>query len=637
MAGRNVAPNLSGMFQQINEGIASDKTASIYTDNFKRSMAPAIDMDDSESILAYSQWAKRNGYDDEAKQYMALGYKQRETETANKKEANRAKIAGAAGKISSSTNALAGAGDTAALTLNRKSLEQQLDAAIAAGDSGLVQDVTAKLTALSTAMPTAVSAKAKKGAEAIDKYRGWLSDMSEEDPRKPKLEKALAYLEADPETAAAYRDLQKEKMSVESAENAIQLQEDQLEENAYDITRRPYAERVESLQIATAEYRLQETMMSVDTAQRVAQDKQYEQDAKSLVQGMVQRGYFDPAKIPENIEPTIRAYAVGFLDKERAAKEQADVFAATNAKRVLTPYYYNQASLAAYVDPAAEEPEVKNAKIAQLLQEYDRIMSGDTMMPGELAEITGRIVGAIKERDAIQLKAIGNTDIPSAKALTGFRNMKDTKGLFEANSFHSLMDDSLKGQERYIEMQKALAGYMADNGIETFNNVTELYSAMEDIAPTLSDPAWSKASNTLDIRRKQGIQKFNRQMNQRESAFVESYVAEQIADDPGRAEFTDVIEDQAREVYDEKLTQVYDFFTTDNRWWMTNKGGLERDPETGIRLTPQMRMIMNAQDGGEWDTVKKMVGDEIAATIEARVMAGIPFNFEDLIIGEKKK
>ena len=82
MAGRNVAPNLSGMFQQINEGIASDKTASIYTDNFKRSMAPAIDMDDSESILAYSQWAKRNGYDDEAKQYMALSYQQKEKETS---------------------------------------------------------------------------------------------------------------------------------------------------------------------------------------------------------------------------------------------------------------------------------------------------------------------------------------------------------------------------------------------------------------------------------------------------------------------------------------------------------------------------------------------------------------------------
>ena len=40
MAGRNVAPDLSGMFEQINEAIASDKTSSIYTDNFKRSMAP---------------------------------------------------------------------------------------------------------------------------------------------------------------------------------------------------------------------------------------------------------------------------------------------------------------------------------------------------------------------------------------------------------------------------------------------------------------------------------------------------------------------------------------------------------------------------------------------------------------------
>ena len=38
-------------------------------------------------------------------------------------------------------------------------------------------------------------------------------------------------------------------------------------------------------------------------------------------------------------------------------------------------------------------------------------------------------------------------------------------------------------------------------------------------------------------------------------------------------------------------------------------------------------MIMNASEGSEWDSVKEMLGEELAATVEARVMSGIPVRF----------
>ena len=44
-----------------------------YVDTFKRQMAPELDREDSTSLMNYSQWARRNGYDEEANRYENLG------------------------------------------------------------------------------------------------------------------------------------------------------------------------------------------------------------------------------------------------------------------------------------------------------------------------------------------------------------------------------------------------------------------------------------------------------------------------------------------------------------------------------------------------------------------------------------
>ena len=59
-----------------------------YVDTFRRTMAPTPKMDSSASLNDYSQWARRNGYEDEANRYMVLAEKQREEEVARAK-ANR--------------------------------------------------------------------------------------------------------------------------------------------------------------------------------------------------------------------------------------------------------------------------------------------------------------------------------------------------------------------------------------------------------------------------------------------------------------------------------------------------------------------------------------------------------------------
>ena len=81
MAGTNNAVNLTGMLSQMNDAISGfGEAGNQYVDTFRRSTAPKPDMSDSKSLLEYAEWARRNGYEEEARQYLALGYKQRAIE-----------------------------------------------------------------------------------------------------------------------------------------------------------------------------------------------------------------------------------------------------------------------------------------------------------------------------------------------------------------------------------------------------------------------------------------------------------------------------------------------------------------------------------------------------------------------------
>ena len=83
---RSQASNLSGMLSSIGNTLGKmGDTGNQYVDTFRRQMAPEADMNDSASLLQYADWARRNGYDDEAKQYMALGYRQKEKEAQESK------------------------------------------------------------------------------------------------------------------------------------------------------------------------------------------------------------------------------------------------------------------------------------------------------------------------------------------------------------------------------------------------------------------------------------------------------------------------------------------------------------------------------------------------------------------------
>ena len=78
---RSQAANLSGLLSDIGGTLGKmGEPGQQYVDTFRRLQAPDVDMNNSDSLLNYAEYARRNGYDEEAKQYLALGYQRKAVE-----------------------------------------------------------------------------------------------------------------------------------------------------------------------------------------------------------------------------------------------------------------------------------------------------------------------------------------------------------------------------------------------------------------------------------------------------------------------------------------------------------------------------------------------------------------------------
>lgn len=86
------ASNLTGLLGSIGDTIGEmGKPGEQYIDTFRRSMAPEIDTESSQSMKDYSLWARRNGYDDEAVRYENMAIERQKVEAGQEfKKANLA-------------------------------------------------------------------------------------------------------------------------------------------------------------------------------------------------------------------------------------------------------------------------------------------------------------------------------------------------------------------------------------------------------------------------------------------------------------------------------------------------------------------------------------------------------------------
>lgn len=77
---RRRGTDFTGLLSSIGENSGRTGAGYGYIDTFKRMMAPEVDMNDADSLMNYANYARRNGYDEEAKQYMLLGATQQKAQ-----------------------------------------------------------------------------------------------------------------------------------------------------------------------------------------------------------------------------------------------------------------------------------------------------------------------------------------------------------------------------------------------------------------------------------------------------------------------------------------------------------------------------------------------------------------------------
>lgn len=596
---RSLAPNLSGLLSSISGTLGKmGQTGEPYVDGFKRFMAPDVDMEDSESLAGYSKWAMRNGYTDEARQYMALSYRQKEKETQEAKQAAQANMIADMTSKAGGTKSLASAGDTRALTLNKEALMKDLARARASGDPEQVKAVAQQIAAIDTAMPTAASAKAKKGAAAIDQYREMLQGDGLSPEEKANLQKALAYLNSDPDVQAAYRTMKKDELSLRQAEANLAVTEN-------TVNQLPVANQLKELQLASAQVKL-------FSDQYAAQDKQNKADGAAAAKELTEQNIYDPSSLPKDLDPMVRAHAVDFLNKESNARKQA----LETPKGKLTDFNYGRIQ-----GLAKSSPNFK-----KLLNEYDRVRALDTQNPHEAVRITGQLMKELNQYDARVFAQLGDKSSEAAGQLATLRDLPETSGLFEGDTYKEALED----QAAFNEMSKGLAEYMLSNGIETFENYSQLYAAMDAVAPTLAtQDVWRKVTNKVERKRDQAQQDFDRQFDGAKEIAIKQFTDEIVALEPTWADYPQELQAEAEAKFQQEVDNVAEFFNPQN--W---QGGVTRDPQTGRQFTPQMSMIFRSSD--EWASVVEMVGDEWAAKIKARAEAGFPVRLEDFNWGQKK-
>ena len=100
---------LTPLLQSIGETAGKTGAGYQYVDTFKRQMAPDLDREDSTSLMNYSQWARRNGYDEEANRYENLGLERAKVEG---KQSYKKGVQGMSQALDNISNAQAQIGDS---------------------------------------------------------------------------------------------------------------------------------------------------------------------------------------------------------------------------------------------------------------------------------------------------------------------------------------------------------------------------------------------------------------------------------------------------------------------------------------------------------------------------------------------
>jgi hypothetical protein len=195
-----------------------------YIDTFRRQQAPTPEMDSSKSLGDYAEWARRNGYDEEADRYMALAYKQKEVEKQEAKDAALGKAMAGASKSGSVAMREGARGDLGNVDATIASLNSRLSDPAVQANPQAVQAITSQIQRLENNRPAFEAANTEAIARGVVNIDQQIAALDKSDPnyeqRKAGLESARARFMDQPGVDETYQLKKLELMELENKQSA---------------------------------------------------------------------------------------------------------------------------------------------------------------------------------------------------------------------------------------------------------------------------------------------------------------------------------------------------------------------------------------------------------------------------------
>ena len=523
--GSNVAPNLAGMFAEINKGLATDKTGEMYVDTFRRSMAPPIDMNDSASILRYAQWAQKNGYEEEARNYLALGYRQKEKEASEAKQSrsrmgesanmyNRRRISDIASDSSLDPEAKK--------TMIRQAMEAQQAVAKATGISPTTWDSgTAALAAVN---------KEQEGSQYNTKVNN-IQNVITEAERK-------ADAAPESEKAAFEESLDKlyERLNNVSAEKG-----ERLGDSMRDARRARQREDAADLRSTASGERDQ---IRLDYAVAAARATQAEAEAISKAEAIATKligtGQYEiPEEYVDALPPKTVIEANKLLDDQRKRDEARDE---SRVNGTVQPATLERAKILAETDNA----------IATLLNNYETVKGQAVTGKASVGPATA-LTDAVIARDKATAEA--GRDIQISSAVGG-----KMQALLDQGSYSSWLDgfddyaEVMADDEQFIEMRNAVSALAKQQGLTPDQITPDVLDKLMDTAAKGLSPEWRKAEQRRSRMRNKALTGWQRTLNSDGMTYRKNVVKEYS----GKTQWLD---EELDEIAEEHYQEAIDFYT----------------------------------------------------------------------------
>jgi len=481
---RSQASNLSGMLTSIGDTMGKmGDVGNQYVDTFRRTMAPEADMNDSASLLRYADWARRNGYDEEAKQYMALGYRQKEVE-AEKAQKARVRSGETANMYNRGRIAQISADPTLSPLKKRELIQdamaaQQAVATATGGDPSKWDSGTAALAAVGQEeADLSYNKKINNLQTMITEVENRAEAATEKE--KPTFEASLEKLyetlnEASAEKGKRLGDTMRNDRRTRMREDAS----DARAENQDDRADRAEARAEISLRysVAAAQAEAAETAAIAQGTRKAAE--------------LIANGQYELTEDDLKVMPPKAIFeANGLL--ETARKNAAAIETAT-MEGTVQPEMLEQARILAKTD----------SSIATLLKNYETVKAQS--VHGDASKGPAQTLAkAVVARNKATAEAGRDVQVRGA---VGAR----MQALLDEGDFSSFLDgyddyaDVMRNEEDFTEMRNAVATLVKEQNLTSEDLTPEtLFELMDTAAPGLSD-SWRKANDRLSRMRRKAL------------------------------------------------------------------------------------------------------------------------------------